>query len=125
MTRASLIEAAARRIAAANGDADFDALPLGKAEWVQGRGMFAGRYRDINEPMRADYVEMAEAAFAFPPGEAWIAPWKATDAMRDAGYTNDAFRTQDIMPCSLDYDPNAVYHAMRDAHLKETEPDAK
>lgn len=60
MTHQTLI-AMARGIATANGD-DFDALPESKQEWVHARGMFGGRFRDVNEPRKSDYVAMALAA---------------------------------------------------------------
>lgn len=55
------VEAAARAMAKENGD-DFDSIPVGKAEWTHAQGKFGGRYRDINEPMRSDYLSMARAA---------------------------------------------------------------
>lgn len=58
---ADMIERVARAIAKRNGD-DYDLVPLHKIDWTQHRGMFGGRYRDVNEPYRTDYDEMAEAA---------------------------------------------------------------
>jgi hypothetical protein len=54
-------EAVARAIAKANGD-DYDALPADKREWIAKQGMFGGRFRDVNEPRKADYLDMADAA---------------------------------------------------------------
>lgn len=55
------LEAAARAMAHENGD-DYDAIPANKTEWTKGRGQFGGRFRDVNEPYKSDYDEMAAAA---------------------------------------------------------------
>lgn len=79
------VEAAARAIAAANGD-DLDAVPTSNAQWVVQRGEFNGRYRDCNEPFLPDYMAMAEAAvraywpeLASDPPTAWVAPLEETE----------------------------------------------
>lgn len=56
-----LLERVARAIAEENGDA-YDDLPLAKWHWTECRGVFAGRFRDVNEPMQSDYDAMANAA---------------------------------------------------------------
>ncbi len=120
-----LVEAVARQIAQANGD-DFDALPLGKAEWTHARGQFGGRFRDINEPTKADYLEMGEAALAAIPasGEWWIAPAEATESMQADG--RDAIEPwlpqgRIAKPATDQWQiAREVYAAMRDAHLKDT-----
>jgi hypothetical protein len=58
-----MVERVARAIASGNGD-DYDAIPASKAEWVEKRGEFGGRFRDFNQPRRNDYVDMARAAIA-------------------------------------------------------------
>lgn len=57
------VEAVAREIARMNGD-DYDALPADKSEWNAKQGMFGGRFRDVNEPRKPDYLDMAQAASA-------------------------------------------------------------
>jgi len=56
-----MIERVARAIAKANGD-NFTLIPKDKSDWTTNRGLFAERFRDINEPFKGDYLEMAEAA---------------------------------------------------------------
>lgn len=56
-----MIEKVARAIATENGD-DLDQIPQTKTEWNMARGVFAGRVRDINEPFRSDYFDLARAA---------------------------------------------------------------
>lgn len=56
-----MIERVARKIATALGD-DFDHAFKTKAEWIAARGEKGGRYRDINEPRQADYLEAARDA---------------------------------------------------------------
>lgn len=56
-----MIERMARAIAAEQGD-DFDKIPASKREWIDARGEFDGRGRDINEPFRTEYIGMALAA---------------------------------------------------------------
>lgn len=58
------IEQVARVIAQALGD-DFVHAFRSKSEWNRARGEKGGRYRDINEPMRDDYLEAAKAAIQF------------------------------------------------------------
>jgi len=106
------IERAARAIAAVNGD-DFDAVPRDKSEWTEKRGNFAGRFRDVNEPTKIDYLAMAGVAAAelYPElasGTHWIAPMEATEGMKEAGG----------LSAYIDDWAGAVWQAMRDAHLK-------
>lgn len=54
------VERAARVLAELDGIA-FDAAPKNKQEWTRKRGMFGGRFRDVNEPMQSDFLESAEA----------------------------------------------------------------
>lgn len=56
-----LVERVAREIALENGD-DFDAIHARKSHWNETRGEAGGRYRDINEPLQSDYLDMARAA---------------------------------------------------------------
>jgi hypothetical protein len=56
-----MVERIARAIAEENGD-DFDSIPANKAEWVDNRGEFGGRQRDVNEPFQRCYTYMALAA---------------------------------------------------------------
>lgn len=55
------LEKVARAIADQNGD-QWEFVPEDKSDWIDNRGMFQGRSRDINEPFRCDYEEMATAA---------------------------------------------------------------
>lgn len=73
MTHDDAIERAARRIAEVQGD-DFDECPKSKSDWIEKRGHFDGRYRDINEPFQSCYLRMAEAAL----GDGVVVPagWK-------------------------------------------------
>lgn len=61
----------ARAMCERRDDTSFDDLPTNKGQWIEGRGMFGGRYRDVNEPMQCDYLDMADAAiraiFGEPP----------------------------------------------------------
>jgi len=57
----ALVERVARAIARANGD-EFANAFRDKSRWNAKRGISGGRYRDINEPMQHDYLEMATAA---------------------------------------------------------------
>lgn len=57
------VEVVARSISAAHGDC-FDSAFNNKREWVANRGEKGGRFRDINEPMQSDYLDMATAAIA-------------------------------------------------------------
>ena len=56
-----LVERVARAIAENYGE-DYDAVPKHKTEWVAVRGEYQGRFRDVNEPFRCEYDEMARAA---------------------------------------------------------------
>ncbi len=56
-----LLEHVARAIAEENGDT-FDAIPLAKWHWIEHRGEFGGRFRDVNEPYQSAYIAMANAA---------------------------------------------------------------
>lgn len=58
-----LREKVARAIAEALGD-DLDDAFVNKAEWNAARGEKGGRYRDINQPMRDDYMAAAQVAIA-------------------------------------------------------------
>lgn len=61
-----LVERVARIIADELGD-DLDHAFETKSEWVTERGEKGGRYRDINEPRRGDYIDAARAAIAAMP----------------------------------------------------------
>lgn len=56
-----VLERVAMAIADANGDA-WEDVPLAKWHWNEQRGEFGGHFRDINMPMRQDYLNMAAAA---------------------------------------------------------------
>lgn len=51
----------AQNIAAVNGD-NFDGIHQDKPDWIDTRGLAGGRFRDVNEPRRDDYLDMAAAA---------------------------------------------------------------
>lgn len=55
-----MLEKAARRLAEALGDNLDDAF-ANKSEWNAARGEKGGRFRDINEPFRDDYLQAARA----------------------------------------------------------------
>lgn len=57
---ARAIEAGARAAASVQGD-DFDKIPRDKPHWIEERGLFNDRYRDINEPFQSCYLAMSEA----------------------------------------------------------------
>ena len=59
----SLLERVARAIASGLGD-DFDNAFETKHDWNVSRGERGGRFRDINEPMRGDYLDAARAAIS-------------------------------------------------------------
>lgn len=102
MTRASLIEAAARRM--------FIRMAYNPEEDVS-------PWEEQPHETRQWYRDFAEAAFVFPPGEAWIAPVDPTKAMAEA-----------FLRCCDQHGMvtwQTGWRVMRDAHLKETEPDAK
>ena len=65
-----LREAMARAIAVGLGD-DFDNAFATKSEWNAARGEKGGRYRDINEPMKSDYEDAADAALAAIEAAGW------------------------------------------------------
>ena len=56
-----MVERVARAIADMQGD-KWDEIPKHKTDWVRRRGNFGGRFRDVNEPFRFDYEDMARAA---------------------------------------------------------------
>lgn len=97
----AMIERVARAIATENGD-DYDKIPDSKSEWNKEHGEFDGRFRDVNEPSKADYLAMAKAALV-----ALIPP---TQAMISAGY--DVGYSPDPLPC------DHVFMAMIDEALK-------
>ena len=55
-----MIERVARAVATELGD-DFDLAFADKAAWRKSQGNKDGRYRDINEPTQADFIEVARA----------------------------------------------------------------
>ena len=57
------LERIARAIANAMGDNFADAFK-NKTRWIAKRGKSGGRFRDVNEPMQADYLAAAEAVRA-------------------------------------------------------------
>ena len=65
-----LREKVARAIAEALGD-DLDHAFVNKSEWNAARGEKGGRYRDINEPMREDYLAAAHAVLNLIGGDGW------------------------------------------------------
>lgn len=84
-----MVERVARAIATELG-ADLDTAFADKTEWTNMRGTdAAGRWRDINEPFKSDYLAAARAAI-----EAMREP---TGGMLKAGFKNtlnDAFDTE-------------------------------
>lgn len=54
-------EAVARAIAKGLGD-EFDNAFVSKVGWTAAQGQRGGRFRDINEPFQADYLDAADAA---------------------------------------------------------------
>ena len=73
-----MVERVARAITTELG-ADLDTAFANKTEWINMRGTdAAGRWRDINEPFKSDYLAAARAAI-----EAMREP---TDEMLDAGF---------------------------------------
>jgi hypothetical protein len=99
----TMVERVARAMAKQNGD-DYDHVPLDKADWTAQRGMFGGRFRDLNELMQVDYDEMARAAI-----EALMEP---CDEMIQAGVSED--QTDEVYR-----DVRSVYTAMIQEALKE------
>jgi hypothetical protein len=65
-----LREKVARAIAEALGD-DLDHAFVNKSEWNAARGEKGGRYRDINEPMREEYLAAAHDALNLIGGDGW------------------------------------------------------
>lgn len=103
MTRASIIEAAARAI-----DPEWwEPSPLGGSEPCGCKDCEA-----LRESTRAQAAAALDAIA--PPGEAWIAPWEATKPMQDVGAHN--FTSSELAV-------RRIWGELRDAHLKET-PDA-
>lgn len=58
-----VVERVARSIAAGMGD-DLDNAFVSKVGWTAARGEKGGRFRDINEPFRGDYLAAAMSAIA-------------------------------------------------------------
>ena len=56
-----IVERIARALAARHGD-DWDHLPNDKPHWTAQRGQFGGRFRDVNERFKCDYIDEAESA---------------------------------------------------------------
>lgn len=56
-----MIERVARALASSHGD-NWDDIPGSKSNWVEMRGQFGGRFRDVNENFRCDYLDQARAA---------------------------------------------------------------
>lgn len=56
-----MIERVACVIATELGD-DFDLAIADRGAWRKSQGIKDGRYRDINEPTQADFLELARAA---------------------------------------------------------------
>jgi hypothetical protein len=56
-----MIERVARALAERHGD-NWDDMPNDKGHWVRERGQFNGRFRDVNERFRCDYLDEAQAA---------------------------------------------------------------
>lgn len=50
------------RVARAIAGEDWDDIPDNKSHWVKKRGWFGGRYRDVNERCKDDYLAEARAA---------------------------------------------------------------
>lgn len=98
----SMVERVARAIATELG-ADLDTAFANKTEWTNMRGTdAAGRWRDINEPFKSDYLAAARAAieamrdawtmaerrcFDFPESPVAYAWNRMIDAMLDDGTT--------------------------------------
>ena len=61
-------EELARIIAKAMGDNYADAF-VNKERWNAKRGMSGGRFRDVNEPFRSDYIAAAQAVRAHLKGQ--------------------------------------------------------
>jgi len=56
-----MVERVAKALADSHGD-KWENVPENKSQWTEKRGLFGGRYRDINERFRHDYLEDAAAA---------------------------------------------------------------
>lgn len=78
-----MVERVARAIAKRHGD-EFDAIAEDKPDWTANRGNFGGRFRDVNEPYKSDYLDMAEAAI-----EAMREPTEAMIDEADGRYRDD------------------------------------
>lgn len=61
MTTETMREAVARAIARGLGD-EYGHAFVSKVDWTAARGERGGRFRDINEPFQADYLDAADAA---------------------------------------------------------------
>lgn len=130
MTRDERIEAAARAICAKAND-NWDDIPESKQDWTNKRGQFNGRFRDVNEPYRLDYLAMVTAAIdaAYPElaGENpthWLAPMEMTDDMASASM--DAEIYCDICDIDIALTREGLvkaarlgWSAARDVYLKE------
>jgi len=55
------------RVARAIAGEDWDDIPDNKSHWVKKRGWFGGRYRDVNERCKDDYLAEARAAIEAMP----------------------------------------------------------
>jgi hypothetical protein len=93
----NMIERVARAIAKEHGD-DFDAVPRDKGHWIDERGTFDGRYRDVNEPFQPHYIAMARAAIAamrepteemLEAGNSWYSAKLTWQGMIDAALKGD------------------------------------
>lgn len=85
----SMVERVARAIATEL-DADLDTAFANKTEWTNMRGTdAAGRWRDINEPFKSDYLAAARAAIEAmrePTGEMsreFFIAWTMAERVRE------------------------------------------
>jgi len=74
-----LTERVAKALAKRHGD-NWDDIPDHKGHWTERRGQFGGRFRDINERFRCDYLDEAEAAI-----EAMQAGWRPIETAPKVG----------------------------------------
>lgn len=85
----TIIETIARAIAEGLGD-DFDLAHRDKPHWIETRGESGGRFRDINEPRKPDFLDAARSAItAIEQSGHAIVPIEPTEAMIDAGYNSE------------------------------------
>lgn len=96
-----MVERLARVIASELGD-DFDSAFENKAAWIDGRSERGGRFRDVNEPTQADYIDAARAVIQ--------AMKEPTQAQFDALSATDKLWRE--------LDSRAVYEAMIDGALR-------